>query len=109
MHTYTHTHTCVADETADETARAKAELHARSTAGGGGSVPPCALQGLFIRHQQQVAATYASIVANSIVTARNLLHELTRGPGQERFIGMAKVHTRVRLNLRLRLRLRLLS
>ena len=47
-------------------------------------IGPWRLQGLFLKRQYQVADVYASIVADNIVTVRNIGNELLHGPRADR-------------------------
>ena len=47
-------------------------------------IGPWTLQGLFLKRQRQVAEVYATIVADDIVTVRNIGNELLHGPRADR-------------------------
>ena len=47
-------------------------------------VGPFTLHGLFLRRQEQAAQVYSDIVANHIVTMKNMGHELLHGPRSDR-------------------------
>jgi uncharacterized membrane protein YheB (UPF0754 family) len=47
-------------------------------------IGPFRIQGLFIRRQPQVAGVYAGIIADDIVTIRNIGNELLNGPRADR-------------------------
>jgi len=57
-------------------------------------VGPFTLQGLFLRRQPEVADVYAGIIADDIVTLRNMGDELLRGPQADRTRRM--IETRLR-------------
>lgn len=71
------------DGLADESANADMTARGASVSGAKLAEPQrprgcCVMQGLFIRRQAEVAAVYADIVANALITPRDVLDELLR-------------------------------
>lgn len=55
-------------------------------------IGPLKLQGLFIRRQDSAADVWAGIVADRIITLRNIAHELFEGPRSDRTRRMIETH-----------------
>ncbi|RMG22972.1 MAG: hypothetical protein D6730_15395 [Bacteroidetes bacterium] len=52
------------------------------------------IQGLFIKRQKEVAAAYAKIVAERILTSPNIFETMLKGPASERLIDIVQTHVR---------------
>ncbi len=50
------------------------------------------IQGLFIKRQTQVAAAYAKIVSDRILTSQNIFETLVKGPASERMLKIIHLH-----------------
>jgi len=57
-------------------------------------IGPWTLQGLFLKRQREVALVYASIIADDIVTVRNIGNELLHGPRADRTRAMIQAALR---------------
>ena len=53
-------------------------------------IGPFAVQGLFFKRQQEVAADYGSLVASQILTPQNILEEILNGPYAEKLFALMR-------------------
>jgi len=51
-------------------------------------------QGLFLKHRKQVAAQYGELIAREVVTPRNILDTVLRGPLSDRLFQLVQRHIR---------------
>ena len=52
------------------------------------------LQGLFLKRQNEVASEYAKIVTQEILSSKNILQELVRGPSSDELVDILYRHVR---------------
>lgn len=55
---------------------------------------PWTFQGLFIKRQQEVAGEYAKIIAEKILTSRNIFESMIEGPASDRLIVLIQKHVK---------------
>ncbi len=55
---------------------------------------PWVVQGLFIKRQREVAAAYAKIIAEKILTSQNIFENMIQGPASDRLIDMIQHHVK---------------
>ncbi|MEM6265302.1 MAG: hypothetical protein AAGI38_22565 [Bacteroidota bacterium] len=52
------------------------------------------IQGLFIKRQPEVAAAYARIIAQRIITSQNIFESMIQGPASDRLISIIQFHVK---------------
>ena len=57
-------------------------------------IGPVVIQGLFMKRQMEVAAEYAKIVAQNIITSKNVFLTIFKGHGAEKLVGVVREHVR---------------
>lgn len=55
---------------------------------------PWTFQGLFIKRQNEVAGEYAKIIAEKILTSRNIFESMIEGPASDRLISLIQKHVK---------------
>ncbi len=55
---------------------------------------PWTFQGLFLKRQKEVASEYAKIIAEKILTSRNIFESMIEGPASDRLISLIQKHVK---------------
>jgi uncharacterized membrane protein YheB (UPF0754 family) len=55
---------------------------------------PWVLQGMFIKRQKEVAAEYSKIIAEKILTSKNIFENMIQGPASDRLISLIQKHVK---------------
>jgi len=55
---------------------------------------PWTFQGLFIKRQQEVAEEYSKIIAEKILTSKNIFESMIEGPASDRLISLIQKHVK---------------